>query len=280
LKVSALFMNPRSYLFVPADNVERLAKSTTRGADALIIDLEDGVSFADKVTARSNASTWLDGVDTQAEIWVRINEDSVDLDLQAVTHAKVTGIIPSKSSTPDYVTSVGERLTIHESGVGITRRLAIMPLVESAEGILNLAQIAKCPRVTRLMLGEQDLRADLGLPRISDGHALDFARNSAIFACAAASIAAPIASVSVDFSDLSKFEESTIGFARRGFFGRACIHPAQIEISNRIFMPSEEDIAWAKDILARFEAANGGATVDSQGKMIDEAVAKRARLIL
>lgn len=273
-------MNPRSYLFVPADNAERLAKSTMRGADALIIDLEDGVSLANKATARRNASAWLDSVETHSEIWVRINEDSVDLDVEAVMHAKVTGIIPSKSSTPDYVTRVGEKMSYYEAKNSITRQISIMPLVESAEGILNLAQIAQCPRVTRLMLGEQDLRADLGLPRVSDGQVLDFARNSAIFACAAAGIAAPIASVSVDFNDLSKFEEGTIGFARRGFYGRACIHPAQIEIANRVFIPSPEDIAWAEDILAKFEAANGGATLDSQGKMIDEAVAKRARRIL
>lgn len=273
-------MNPRSYLFVPADNVERLHRSHTRGADALIIDLEDGVAPAEKESARSNMRGWLDSVDDSSEIWVRINENSVEEDLQVSTHPKVKGIVIAKASTAAFVKSVGESLTKHETRVGLTRQLAIIPLVESAEGILNLPEIAKCPRVMRLMLGEQDLRADLGLPRVTDGQVLDFARNLAIFACAAAGVTAPIASVGIDFTDLSKFEESTIGFLRRGYFGRACIHPAQIEIANRVFMPSEEDIAWAKDVLARFESANGGSTVDSQGKMIDEAVAKRARRIL
>ena len=246
----------------------------------MIVDLEDGVAPADKSMARANAKAWLDNVDTLSEIWVRINEDSIEEDLQAVVHPKVMGIVPAKSSTSAYVANVGKSLTRHETRVGLTRQLAIIPLVESAEGILNLAQIAKVERVTRLMLGEQDLRADLGLPRVADGHALDFARNLAIFACAAAGIIAPIAPVGVDFTDLSKFEESTIAFLRRGFFGRTCIHPAQLEIVNRVFAPSEKDIEWAKDVLARLEAAHGGATVDSQGKMIDEAVAKRARLIL
>lgn len=273
-------MNPRSYLFVPADNAERLAKSTSRGSDALILDLEDGVALADKAAARINAQFWLESVETSSEIWVRINEDSIEADLKAIVHPKMRGVVASKSSTPAYIKSIGESLSRHEKRVGIADQLAIIPLVESAEGLLNLAEIAESPRVIRLMLGEQDLQADLGLPRVTDGKALDHARNLAIVACAAAGIASPIASVGVDFTDLSKFEESTIGFLRHGFVGRACIHPAQVEIANRIFMPSAEDIEWAEDVLARMVSANGGVTVDSQGKMIDEAVAKRARRIL
>jgi citrate lyase subunit beta/citryl-CoA lyase len=273
-------VNPRSYLYVPADNAERLAKSISRGADALIVDLEDGVAPADKSVARANAATWLDGVETTAEIWVRINEDSILDDLTAIVHPKVAGIVAAKSSSGKYINDIATKLSEIESDKGLQNRLAIIPLVESAEGILNLGEIAKGSRVTRLMLGEQDLRADLGLPRVTDGQVLDFARNLAIFACAAAGIIAPIAPVGVDFTDLSKFEESTIAFLRRGYFGRTCIHPSQLEIANRIFAPSDEDVAWAKDVLAKLEAAHGGATVDSQGKMIDEAVAKRARRIL
>lgn len=273
-------MNPRSYLFVPADNAERLAKSTSRGSDALIVDLEDGVAPAEKTTARKNVQTWLESVETSSEIWVRINEDSIEDDLKAIVHPKVRGVVASKSSSAAYIKSIGESLTRHEKRLGIANQLEIIPLVESAAGLLNLAEIAASPRVIRLMLGEQDLRADLGLPRDMDGKVLDHARNLVIVACAAAGIAAPIASVEVDFTDLLKFEESTFGFLRHGFFGRACIHPAQLEIANRIFMPLIADIEWAKDVLARMESANGGATVDSQGKMIDEAVAKRARRIL
>jgi citrate lyase subunit beta/citryl-CoA lyase len=280
LKASDSYVNPRSYLFVPADNADRLSKSVSRGADALIVDLEDGVAPSNKVEARANAIAWLGGVETSAEIWVRINEDSIVEDLNAIVHPKVLGIVASKSSSAKYIEYIASQLTEIENSKGITNKLEIFPLVESAEGILNLSEIAKSSRVTRLMLGEQDLRADLALPRVSDGQVLDLARNLAIFACAAAGITAPIASVGVDFTDLSKFEESTIAFQRRGYFGRACIHPAQLEIANRIFAPSEEDIAWARDVLERLEAAHGGATVDSQGKMIDEAVAKRARRIL
>lgn len=273
-------MNPRSYLFVPADNAERLAKSVSRGSDALIIDLEDGVAPSDKSVARTNAREWLNRVETTSEIWVRINEDSIREDLLAIVHPKVLGVVAAKSSSAAYIEGIAKELSDMEASNGLTQKLAIFPLVESAEGILNISEIAKSSRVTRLMLGEQDLRADLGLPRVTDGQVLDLARSLAIIACAAAGIAAPIASVGVDFTDLSKFEESTIAFLRRGFFGRACIHPAQLEIANRIFVPSDEDIEWAKDVLARLESAHGGVTVDAQGKMIDEAVAKRARRIL
>lgn len=273
-------MNPRSYLYVPADSADRLSKSVTRGADALVIDLEDGVAPVDKGIARINAKSWLESVKTSSEIWVRINQDSFEQDLREIVHPKVQGVVVAKAANASHLENVAENLTRHEKRVGIPGQLAIIPLVESAEGILNLAEIAKCPRVIRLMLGEEDLQADLGLPRLSDGRVLDLARNLSIIACAAAGIAAPIAPVEVDFTDLTKFEESTGRFLRQGFFGRACIHPAQLEIVNRAFMPSAEDVEWAKDVLARMESANGGATVDSQGKMIDEAIARRARRIL
>ncbi len=273
-------MNPRSFLFVPADNAERLEKSVARDSDALIVDLEDGVAPSDKSVARTHAREWLDRVETTSEIWIRINKDSIREDLEAIVHPKVMGVVAAKSSSAAYIESIAKELSDIESRNGLTHKLSIFPLVESAQGILNLSEIAKGTRVTRLMLGEQDLRADLGLPRVTDGQVLDLARSLAVIACAAAGITAPIASVGIDFTDLSKFEESTIAFMRRGFFGRACIHPAQVEIANRIFVPSDEDIEWAKDVLARLEASHGGATVDAQGKMIDEAVAKRARRLL
>ena len=273
-------MNPRSYLYVPADNADRLLKSSTRGADALIVDLEDGVALANKQLARTNARVWLEDLDTQMQIWVRINEESIEEDLESIVHPKVTGIVLAKSSTATYVRNVGKSLTNHETKAGISNPLSIIPLIESAEGVLNSLEIAKGNRVTRLMLGEQDLTADLSLPRVSDNQALDYAHNTVIYSSAAALLAPPIAPVSVNFKDLAKFEESTLAFLQRGCFGRSCIHPDQIGIVNRIFMPSEDDIEWAKDVLTRFENANGGATADAKGNMIDEAVAKRARRLL
>ena len=102
----------------------------------------------------------------------------------------------------------------------------------------------------------------------------------AVFASAAAGIHPPLAAVSVNFKELEPFRESTQAFKEWGYFGRACIHPNQIEIVNQVFTPNSEDLAEAKDVLDRLEKAGGGVALDSKNRMIDEATAKIARRTL
>jgi len=138
LKASNYYVNPRGYLYVPADNADRLAKSVTRGADAIIIDLEDGVAPSDKVAARINATQFIESTATECEIWVRINEDSINEDLAAIVHAKVLGVVAAKSSSAAYLQTIASKLSEIEASRGLSRPLSIIPLVESAQGILNL----------------------------------------------------------------------------------------------------------------------------------------------
>jgi citrate lyase subunit beta/citryl-CoA lyase len=101
-----------------------------------------------------------------------------------------------------------------------------------------------------------------------------------VFASAAAEINPPVAAVSTNFKDLAAFRESTIEFKEWGYFGRACIHPDQIEIANEVFTLKSEEIQAAQDIIDRLVAAGGGVALDAQGRMIDEAIAKIARRTL
>lgn len=275
-------MNARSHLYVPANDVERLAKATGRGADALIIDLEDGVSATDKGLARSNLKDWLNFLETSVEIWVRVNPEAgmLEKDLEVLASPKVTGVVLAKSSSAEDIVNLHGKLSALESKRGITQKIEVSALIESALGVFNALDIARSSRVTRLQIGEFDLRADIGISAEVGDTTLQYARSLAVFASAAAGINPPVAPVSTNFRDLDAYRLETQLFKNWGYFGRACIHPAQVQIVNEVFTPTQDELSNAQDILDRLMAAGGGVALDSRGRMIDEASAKIARRTL
>ena len=275
-------MSARSYLYVPADNLERLNKALNRGADALIVDLEDGVAPSNKNIARENLRVFLNNTQTSIEIWVRVNseEEALKADLDFAVHKNCHGIVLAKTTSADDVQRVDSILTTLEKSQGIEKKLEISALIESASGVFNAQAIAAAPRVTRLQLGEADLRADLAISGPGAEVPLQFARNMVIFASSAAGINPPLAAVSIDFRDLDAYRISTENFKAWGYFGRTCIHPDQLQIVNEVFTPSPEEIAAAQDIVDRLSASGGGVALDAKGRMIDEAIARSARRIL
>lgn len=273
--------SPRSYLYVPADQTEKLQRAVLRGADALIIDLEDSVSASNKEIARKNLSNFLNGIETNSEIWVRVNCDPVSLpqDLLAAVHPKVTGISFPKSESAEQLGKLDAEISKLEresrsSGV------QILALIETARGVVSSLEIAQSPRVSMLQLGEQDLRRELRLPSDFSNSPLTFARNTIIYASAMAGINPPLGSVATQFSDLTSLRESTEAIRKQGFFGRTCIHPAQVSIVNEVFSRSEDDLRRARRIIEIMEISKGGATVDDEGTMVDEAHLKWAKSIL
>lgn len=275
-------MRTRSYLYVPANDSSRLSKSLSRGADALIVDLEDGVSPAEKSIARANLITFLDSLNSSNEIWVRVNPEKelLESDLEAAVHQNCRGIVLAKTADLDEVKNLDLLLSRIEKSREIKNSLQISALIESAAGVFNALAIAHGPRVTRLQLGEADLRADLGTSGDSGSTTIQFARSTVVFASAAAGINPPVAAVSTNFKDLDSFRKSSQDFKEWGYFGRSCIHPDQLEIANEVFTLSQAEIDAAQDILDRLVAAGGGVALDAKGRMIDEAVAKIARRTL
>jgi citrate lyase subunit beta/citryl-CoA lyase len=259
---------PRTYLYVPGDKPEMLAKSLDRGADAVIADLEDAVPAPAKAEAREVVASFVtENRDRDVEIWVRINgiPDLLEEDLAAIADLPgLAGVVVAKADSPELLAMVPPHLNIQ-------------PLIESARAVLALGEIASVPGVQRLQIGEADLSADLGA---SFGHADEVmgpVRMQVVVASAAAGLMAPVAPVTTNFRDLEAFERSTLQLRRQGYGARAVIHPAQVEVANRVFTPSDKEVAAARRLLETAAAGDTGVFLDENGRMVDEAVLRSAR---
>ncbi len=270
-------MHGRSHLYVPGDRGDRQAKAFSRGADALIVDLEDAVRPAAKLGARQLVAEWLATIDRPGvPVWVRINPGELrEGDVRAVAVASsLTGLVVAKAERVDELIDLDRLLT----SMGSKARVA--PLVESAVGVVNAVSIAAGPRVSVLHLGEVDLAADLRITPSADEHEWLYVRSQVVLASRAAGIDAPVAPVSVNFTDVERFQESSHALRNLGFGGRACIHPAQVAVANGAFSPTPEELRWAKGIVSHHGSDSMSATRDAAGNMIDEAVLRRARDLL
>lgn len=274
---------PRSYLYVPGDSGRRLALAHTRGADAVIADLEDAVTEASKARARDDVAAWLSSpVTNGAERWVRLNSGGQGLeDLDRVFGPGMRGIcLPKVSSAADVEAAVG-----HLSQLAVRRsrailEVAVMPLIESAAGLLNAPAVARVSGVLRLQLGEVDLAADLNLDPNQDEIELLTARASVVTASAAAGLLPPIGGVEPNVRDAVKLQHSSWRLRRLGFGGRAAVHPDQLSVIHGVFTPSPDEIAAARKVLAAYDAATArgdGAFVDDSGRMMDRATVRRSR---
>jgi len=277
----------RSFLYVPGDRSDMVAKATNSDADAVIIDLEDGVGAAAKDKARDIVASWLvEQQQSPIALWVRINSqpEIAHLDLDAVVQPALAGIyVPKVSATAD-VESVANKLDDLEASNGVAQgAVQIAPLLETAAGVLAAPDIAASRRVSHLAIGEADLAADLGMRPSPDGRELDPIRISVVVASAAAKINPPIGPVDTKFRDLESLRATSRQLRQMGYGGRAAIHPDQIPIINEAFSPTPEELAAARDIVHRFDAAQqaGDAiTLAEDGSLIDEAVVRLARLTL
>ena len=278
----------RSALYVPGDRADMLARGASRGADALIVDLEDAVALSAKESARRTARAFLeaqpDAGGAETEIWVRVNPGRRGLeDIAAVASAAVTGFVLAKAERGQDVRAAAYAAEEAEQTLGLrVGSLVLSPLLESAAAILDARFIAGAsPRVRRLQIGEADLCADLGVSLGEDERELLLVRSAVVLASAAIGIDAPLAAVSTDFKDLGRFRASTEAFRRLGFHGRACIHPAQCGVANEVFTPAAEELERARRLVARYESPGTAAVfTDDDGRMIDLAVIREARRLI
>ncbi len=267
--------NPaRTFLYVPGDRPERVARALTSSADAVIVDLEDAVKPERKADARATVQSieglvWRYGI----ELWVRINSgDMGRADLILIGElTTLTGLVLAKCESTAWITEVAE-------AVGALVKLS--PLVESAVALRDVHELAEHARTSRLQLGEIDLLADLGASPPASAVLLDHARCALVVASVAAGIEPPVGGVHLAVDDLVSLRESGAYLQSLGFGGRALIHPSHCDITNEVFSPTEADIAWAHDVLNRLASSTAGAVRDANGAMLDEAVVRRARRLI
>jgi len=268
--VSAL---PHSWLFTPGSRPDRFKKAANSGAEAIILDLEDAVSAENKDQARSNVIAFLDtGPDIHPAVAVRINpltcctglEDLVAL--SRLTRGPDFIVIP-KAENPAHLELAGNVL----NDAGSLAQLAA--LIESARGVTRAAEIAQsCSRLAALIFGAADYAADLF--QAVGAFQPEFARASIVNAAAAGGIVA----IDSPFFAIDRPEElksECLKSRSIGFFGKAAIHPAQLEFINTTFPSTRSERELAQRILEA--APDGVGTLD--GKMIDAAMVRWARRI-
>jgi citrate lyase subunit beta/citryl-CoA lyase len=267
----------RSYLYVPGSDPRRIEKALASEADAVILDLEDAVAPNRKEEARTTVAEVLRS-EHEKPVFVRINApDSVlaEEDVEAVAGARLAGLRLPKTESPESVRRVAQRLE------NLGCEAGLQCLIESALGLEFAFEIARAhEKVVGMSLGEADLAADLG---VRDDAGLLYARSRLVAATRAAGLPGPVQSVYTNVRDAEGLRRSTMEGKNMGFVGRSAIHPAQIEVINEVFTPTEEEVAEAKDLLARLEESTGtgtGAFALEDGRFVDEAVVGSARLTL
>lgn len=276
----------RSLLFLPAHNDKFVEKAHTRGADAYILDLEDSVPSELKDTVRKKVkAAALTVSQSGADALVRINSP-LRLGIRDLEYAvceSVTAIVLPKVSSAAQVNLLADvivELEIEQNmDVGHT---GIIAQIEDVKALPHLDDIANCsPRLLGMTIGSEDFAASAGMEPIPE--ALFIPNQQVLMACRRANImplgfAASIA----DYSDIESFE-ATITLARKlGFVGAFCVHPTQVDVLNNGFIPSENEILHAQDLIETFEIQSklGKAVFQFKGKMIDAPVVARAKSLL
>lgn len=269
----------RSWLFTPATKPDRFDRAAGAGADAVIVDLEDAVAPADKDAARRAALDWLSRPAPQAASGggilraLRVNPPGTPFGLEDLlalvrSDARPDAVVVPKTESADVLRLV-DRLFV-EAG----KPTPLVALIESARGLTEAAAIAQAtPRLEALFFGAADYAADLGA---------EVAWEPLLHArCAVANAAALAGLTAIDspffaIADEEGLRRETAAAVRLGFSARAAIHPRQIPAINEALTPTAAQVAEARLILA--ENAKGVGVV--AGRMIDEAVARKARRVL
>ncbi|MFH9073401.1 HpcH/HpaI aldolase/citrate lyase family protein [Streptomyces alboflavus] len=274
---------PLTWLYVPGDRPDVVAKALVAGADVVVVDLEDAVAPARKEYARAATAELLaepppppsPGAARPA-VQVRVNALGTplsDADLKAVAPLPgLAGLRLPKVTSPADVIRAAERAAPHDGGAP-----ALHALLESALGIERAHAIATAhPALRGVSIGEADLRADLG---VREDAGLDWARSRVIVAARAAALPAPPQSVHPDIRDTDGLAASCAHGRTLGFLGRAAIHPRQLPVIERAYLPTAREVEEAESVL-KAAASEEGALALPDGRFVDRAVVEQARRTL
>ncbi|HXV57018.1 MAG TPA: CoA ester lyase [Gaiellaceae bacterium] len=262
----------RSLLFAPGNDARKLEKALEAGADAVVADLEDAVPAPEKGRARDLVRDLVAGAGAETFLAVRVNGVGTAFwedDLRLLSELPPDALVLPKA-TPEGVAALGP------DGP------PVIGIAETAQGLRLAYETASSPRTVALLLGAVDLGLELGLEPRADGQEVLFARSKLVVDSIAAGIRSPFDLVHVDVRDDEGLEAECRLARSLGLRGKACIHPAQVAIVNRVFSPSEEEADRARRIVRAYEEgrAEGRGVVALDGEMIDLPVVERARQVL
>ncbi len=276
----------RSMMFVPV-NVDKFVDSAhTRGADVVILDLEDSILPKDKERARTLVAAAAPKVGRLgADVVVRINRQwrLCLRDLEAVVSKDICALMLPKTESADHVLMVAEVLDELEAERGLPQgHTKLVVMIEGAAAFFRAQEIAAAhARVVALTLGAEDFALSVGM--VPEAEGLFYPKQQIVIAARAAGVL-PLGFIGTvaDFKDLDAFRATVRRSRRLGFMGASVIHPSQIEILNAEFRPSPEEVQQARKVVTAFEAAAGGnqGAIQVDGKMVDIPVVERCRATL
>ena len=249
---------PLTWLYVPADRPDRVEKAVASRAHAVIVDLEDGVAPSAKAAARDGLAALL-RERRDKPMLVRVNAGDA-ADLEVVEGLPIAGVVLPKVVRPADVPEIG---------------VPVHCLIESAAGVEAAFEIASTPAVGGIWLGESDLRSETGA--LESG--LDWTRSRIVNAAVAAGLPRPPQSVYPHVNDPEGLARSCARGRELGHLGRTAIHPAQLEIIERAYLPTDDEVARARETVARLAHAPGASALPG-GEMVDAAMLGAARQVV
>ncbi len=276
----------RSLLFAPGNHARRVEKALSLDADAVILDLEDAVAIAEKAATRAVVSAAFERPRREL-LYVRVNAVDTEFcygDLVAVVQRGLDGIILPKVESAAGLATIdwllGQLERERELPIG---GIDLIPIIETARGVRQIEAILGAgTRVRRVAFGAGDFTLDVAMAWSRSETELAHARAMIVTASRAAGAEAPLDTVWVDLTDPEGLEASAHTALAYGFQGKMCIHPEQIAVVNRVFTPSDAEVAFAERVTAAFAQAEaeGSAAIQLDGKFIDYPIVYRAQRVL
>ena len=277
----------RSSLILPVNQPRFMERAYTRGADAIVLDLEDSVPGAEKENARRLVKDAIPlAARGGAEVAVRVNNEPglLEADVDAAVHPGLDNLSIPKAESPDQIRELAARVERLERTRGLAPGQVRFTLaVETPAGLLATRELATAsPRVRSMSVGVEDYCLALGVEP-SDDTELLYAVSFLVTICKAVGIEATglVGSIA-GFRDLATFERAAERARQLGCEGAGCIHPDQVTVLNRVFTPDPDQAEYARRVVEAFEEGvrKGTASVNLDGKMVDVPVYKRALVIL
>jgi citrate lyase subunit beta/citryl-CoA lyase len=273
-------------LFAPGNEVRKVEKVFTFGADVVALDLEDAVPVTEKATAREIVLEHIIK-NKDKTTYVRINSiesEYFNEDLEKIIHQDLNGILLPMLESSDQFNAADKVLSEIENNKNIeVGSIDIIPIIETARGFSNIKDICLAnKRLKRLSFGAWDFSLDTNVRISKDENEIYFARSLMVIESRAAGLSSPIDTSFIDLEDLEGLKQSALRARNMGFQGKACIHPKQVDIVNTIFSPTESEISDAKQIIAVFERAekSGSASIRVNNRFIDYATYEKAKRVL